>query len=99
MRIVVVLQEQTAQELRAPARSRDIESASVDVQEIEQAASELGVSLSPMYPQVSHPTLQPFFFIDVPDKAAAEKVISRISKSAAVEAAYLQPEAEPPGPP
>ena len=97
MRIVVVLQEQTAQEMRAPARDRDLEPASVDVQELQQVTDELGVSLSPMYPQVSHPTLQPFFFIEVPDQAAAEKVISRISKSAAVEAAYLQPDAEPPG--
>ena len=97
MRIVIVLQEQTAKEMRAPSRGRDIESASVKVQELQVATGELGVSLLPMYPGVSHPTLQPFFIIDVPDQAAAEKVITRLSKSAAVEAAYLQPDAEPPG--
>jgi hypothetical protein len=96
MRIVVVLQEQTAQEMRAPTRTRDLESASDDVQELQSAAHDLGVSLTPMYPEVSHPTLQPFFIIDVPDKASAEKVIARLSKAVAVEAAYLQPDAEPP---
>jgi hypothetical protein len=97
MRIVVVLQEKTAQEMRAPSRGRDINPANVDVQELQGAASELGVELTPMYPEVSHPTLQPFFIIDVPTQAAAQKVISRLRKSAAVEAAYLQPDAEPPG--
>ncbi|OGO38544.1 MAG: hypothetical protein A2W35_16025 [Chloroflexi bacterium RBG_16_57_11] len=97
MRIVVVLQEQIAQEMRAPSRGRDLESTSVDAQELQVAASELGISLSPMYPEVSHPTLQPFFIIEVPDQAIAQKVITRLSKSAAVEAAYLQPDAEPPG--
>ena len=97
MRIVVVLQQQTAQEMRTPSRARDLEPASLEVQELQQAANELGISLAPMYPEVSHPTLQPFFIIDVPDQASAEKVITRLSKSAAVEAAYLQPDAEPPG--
>jgi hypothetical protein len=99
MRIVVVLQELTAQEIRAPSRTRDITPASVELQELQTAANELGVNLEPMYPEVSHPTLQPFFIIDVPDQANAEKVIARLAKSAAVEAAYLQPDAEPPGPP
>ena len=97
MRIVVVLQEQTAQEMRAPSRTRDIAPASVEIQELQAAENELGVSLEPMYPDVSHPTLQPFFIIDVPDQASAKQVIARLTKSAAVEAAYLQPDAEPPG--
>jgi len=97
MRIVVVLQELTAQEMRAPSRTRDIESASLVIQELQAAANELGVSLEPMYPEVSHPTLQPFFIVDVPDQASAQKVIARLTQSTAVEAAYLQPDAEPPG--
>ena len=99
MRVVVVLQELTAQEMRAPSRTRDIKPASVELQELQTAANELGVSLEPMYPEVSHPTLQPFFIIDVPDQASAAKIIARLTKSAAVEAAYLQPDAELPGPP
>jgi hypothetical protein len=66
---------------------------------LQTAEDELGVSMAPMYPDVSHPTLQPFFIIDVPDQESAEKVIARLKQSTAVEAAYLQPEAEPPGMP
>jgi hypothetical protein len=96
MRIVVVLQAQTAQEIQEPSRGGAIKSANNDLLELRAAEDELGLSLTPMYPGQSHPTLQPFYFIDVPDQATAEKVISRLTKSAAVEAAYLQPDAELP---
>ncbi len=58
---------------------------------------ELGVSLTPMYPGQSHPSLAPFYFIDVPDQSTAEMMISRLTQSASVDAAYLQPDAELPG--
>jgi hypothetical protein len=75
------------------------EFANTGVADVQAAEGELGVSLTPMYPGQSHPTLLPFYFIDVPDQATAEKVIARLNQSSAVEAAYLQPDAEPPGQP
>jgi hypothetical protein len=58
---------------------------------------ELGISLTPMYPGQSHPSLAPFYFIDVPDQITAESVIARLTQSASVDAAYMQPDAELPG--
>lgn len=99
MRVVVVLQAQTAREMQAPTRGGASESAIPELADLQAAEGELGVSLTPMYPGQSHPTLAPFFFIDVPDQATAESVIARLTQSAAVEAAYLQPDAELPGAP
>jgi len=99
MRVVVVLQAQTAQEMQAPARSSASESASAQTVDLHVAEGEMGVSLTPMYPGQSHPSLAPFYFIDVADQATAEKVVARFMQSVAVEAAYLQPDAELPGPP
>jgi len=97
MRVVVVLQPRTAQEMHFPSRAATNESVNRGMADLHSAEGELGVSLTPMYPGESHPTLLPFFFIDVPDKATAEKVVARLTQSEAVESAYTQPEAEPPG--
>lgn len=99
MRVVVVLQAQAAQEEQAPQRGRARESVGAAAADLQAAQSELGVSLTPMYPGQSHPTLAPFYFVDVPDQETAEKVIARLTQSALVEAAYVQPDAELPGPP
>lgn len=99
MRVVVVLHAQTAQELQAPARGEARESTSSGIMDLRSAEEELGISLTPMYPSHSHPSLAPFYLIDVPDQATAERVVARLTQLAAVEAAYLQPDAELPGPP
>ena len=99
MRVVVVLQPKTAQEMQAPLRGGANESASAGSVDLHVAEGELGVSLTPMYPGQSHPSLATFYFVDVADQAAAERVVARLTQSAAVEAAYLQPDAELPGPP
>lgn len=99
MRVVIVLQARTAQEMHFPSRAAANESVNRGMADLRSLEGELGVSLTPMYPGESHPTLLPFFFIDVPDKASAEKVVARLTQSEAVESAYMQPEAEPPGPP
>lgn len=97
MRVVVVLHAQAAQERLSPTRGGANESAAAEAQDLQNAEAELGISLQPMYPGQSHPTLAPFYFIDVPDRTTAEKVISRLTQSAWVDAAYLQPDAELPG--
>jgi hypothetical protein len=97
MRVVVVLHAQAAQERLSPTRGSATESLVAGAQELQSAEEELGISLKPMYPGQSHPTLAPFYFIDVPDQTTAEKVIARLTQSAWVDAAYLQPDAELPG--
>ena len=97
MRVVVVLQPETAQELQSPSRSRALEPGSAGTADLQAAVGELGVSLTPMYPGQNHPTLVPYFYVDVPDQATADRVIARLNRATAVEAAYQQPDAEPPG--
>lgn len=99
MRVVVVLKAQTAQEMQFPTRGAASESVRVGITDLQSVEQELGVSLTPMYPGQTHPTLLPYYFIDVPDQATADKVVTRLSQSAVVEAAYSQPNAELPGPP
>jgi hypothetical protein len=97
MRVVVVLQAQTAQEIQSPTRSGSEEAVSAGAADLHILEDELGVSLTPMYPGQSHPSLAPFYFIDVPDQRTAESVIARLTQSASVDAAYMQPDAELPG--
>lgn len=97
MRVVVVLDTQTAQEIQFPSRGAADESVQRGMTDLHSTEGELGIKLVPMYPGQIHPTLLPFFYVDVPDQATAEKVMARLSKIAAVEAAYPQPDAEPPG--
>jgi hypothetical protein len=97
MRVVVVLQAETAQEMQSPMRGGSNEDLSTGATDLQSLEDELGINLTPMYPGQSHPSLAPFYFIDVPDQSTAESVISRLKQSASVDAAYVQPEAELPG--
>jgi hypothetical protein len=99
MRVVVVLDTRTAQEMQFPSRGAADEAVNRGMADLHSTEGDLGVKLTPMYPGQNHPTLLPFFFVDVPDQAAAERVVARLSQLAAVEAAYTQPGAEPPGSP
>lgn len=59
--------------------------------ELSQVADELGVALEPMHPSAEDPLLAPYFTVEVPDPATAERVIARLQNCEAVEAAYLKP--------
>jgi hypothetical protein len=56
-----------------------------------QAAQELGVTLEPVHPGETDPTLAPYFAIEVADHAKAEEVRARFDSIDATEAAYLKP--------
>jgi hypothetical protein len=61
-----------------------------------QAAEELGVMLKPVHPSAEDPYLAPYFTVEVPDAATAEKVIEHFKHCKAVEAAYVKPPDEIP---
>ena len=65
-------------------------------EELSQAAEELGVALEPMHPGAEDPHLAPYFTVEVPDYATAERVIAHLQNLEAVEAAYLKPPDEMP---
>jgi hypothetical protein len=59
--------------------------------ELSQVVDELGASLEPMHPGAEDPLLAPYFTVEVPDPATAERMIARLKNCEAVEAAYLKP--------
>jgi hypothetical protein len=97
MRVVVVLNSQAASEMQSFTRGGANEAVRVGAGDLQAMEEELGVSLTPMYPGQSHPTLTPYYFIDVPDQTTAERLIAGLTQSTLVDAAYVQPDAEPPG--
>jgi hypothetical protein len=65
-------------------------------EELFQAVEELGAALAPVHPGAEDPHLAPYFTVEVPDHATAERVIARLQQCQAVEAAYLKPSDELP---
>lgn len=57
---------------------------------------DLGVSLDPVHPGAEHPFLAPYFTIEVPDIQTAERVMTQLRRSKAIEAAYVKPPDEKP---
>jgi len=64
--------------------------------ELLQTAEELCVVLEPVHPGAEDPHLAPYFTVEVPDLATAERVIARLQRCKAIEAAYLKPPDEVP---
>jgi hypothetical protein len=64
--------------------------------ELFEALAQLGLELAPVHPGAEDPLLVPYFTVDVPDHATAERVIARLQQCQAVEAAYVKPRDEPP---
>jgi hypothetical protein len=56
-----------------------------------QAAEELGVVLAPVHSGTADLGLASYFVADVPDQATAERLISRLQQSGAIESVYLKP--------
>ena len=56
-----------------------------------QTAEELGVTLEPVHPGETDPTLAPYFAVEVADVEEAEQVRARFAGVDATEAAYLKP--------
>lgn len=65
-------------------------------QELFKIVEELGVLLEPMHPGAEDPLLAPYFTVEVPDSTTAERVITHLRQSKAIEAAYLKPPDELP---
>jgi hypothetical protein len=61
------------------------------VDELRALAERLGVTLVPMHPGSSDPTLRRYYSVEVADPAAAERVATRLRESPVVAAAYIKP--------
>ncbi len=97
MRVMIQLREDAALELHKQSSQRSASSPSKsEIARLLEATAELGVSLAPVHPGQTHQLLVPYFMVETPDREAAEKVINRLQRFGIVEAAYLQPDAQPP---
>jgi malic enzyme len=80
----------------AKLNSSNDQQATAQAKEIAETAKQLGVVLEPMHPSIDDPRLANSFAVEVPDAAAAERVIDRLQTLEAIEAAYLKPSDELP---
>lgn len=67
------------------------------MEQLEEAATALGISVRPMHPGTTDPTLSRKLRSEAPDPEAARRVAASLQESDAVEAAYYKPDAEAPG--
>jgi hypothetical protein len=96
MRVMIQLREDAALELHKQSSQRVASASSKsEIDRLLEATAELGVSLVPVHPRQVHPLLAPHFMVEVPDRETAERVIGRLQRFGIVEAAYLQPDAQP----
>jgi hypothetical protein len=90
MRIILELDAEVARALQRPAILPPLPPAAVALREL---AATLDLDLQPLHPGVADPRLATYFFADVADGAA----LDRLRSCAAVVAAYTKPaEAAPP---
>lgn len=68
-----------------------------EMEQLEEAATALGVSIRPMHPGIADSRLSRTFRAEAPDPEAARRVAASLQESDAVEAAYYKPDAELPG--
>lgn len=66
------------------------------LEELLKMLEDLGVSLDPVHPGARDPFLVPYFTIEVPDTQTAERVMTQIRRSKAIEATYVKPPDEMP---
>jgi hypothetical protein len=67
-----------------------------EVRELVRISDELGVDLEPLHPGTTSPLLIPYFTVEVPDVATAERVMERLRHVWGVEAVYVKPPDEAP---
>jgi hypothetical protein len=91
MRVEIQLDLDTARALHTVSKARARGGASSAADAVQQVAQELGVTVAPVHPGQTHELLAPFFFVDVPDRATAERVAERLQQVKGVEAAWVRP--------
>lgn len=65
---------------------------------VEQVVARVGAVVHPVHPGVPDRLLTSYFFIEVPDTAAAVDLLDELQRTPGVDAAYVEPSAEPPTP-
>lgn len=85
MQITVLLEADAARRLhqRGPPTA--------DSEELNRVTKQLGMVLEPIHPGTEDPDLIRYFTIEAPNQATAQRVITRLQQSKAIEAAYLKP--------
>jgi hypothetical protein len=84
MRVILELEAEAARALQRPAAVKPLPAAAA---QLRQLAATLSLDLQPLHPGVADPRLATYFFADVADGAA----VDRLRGCAAVVAAYVKP--------
>ena len=94
MRVEVQLQQAAALNLnKQQVEPKKIASqGEAGVSQLVEDVEKLGLKLVPVHPGQTHALLVPYFFIEVPDRQTAERVINLLKHHKIIEAAYLKPE-------
>lgn len=90
MDIMVRLRSSVASELHGE------QSASEDTAELVDTIRHMGLTLEPIHPGTDDPLLAPYFRVAVDDPSQSPRVINRLLRLNAVEAAYEKPADELP---
>lgn len=90
LKVTIILTGSTARSLHGLAPGTD------ESLELLQTAEMLGATLEPLHPGVDDPTLSAYFTANVPDREAAERLITKLQQLPSVEGAYTKPPDEPP---
>lgn len=97
MRVEVQLRSETALELqRYSSKLLLLEKAGIDTIKLVEELEALDIHLEPIYPGQTHPTLIPFFSVEIIDEKKAHLVVERLLNQGSVEGAYIRPASELP---
>jgi len=86
--IVILLSETAARTIYSQTGSAPVESPGTEVM---RAMNSLGYVIAPMHPGSRDPVLRTYFAANVPDKQAADAVLTALRGLPGVEAAYTKP--------
>lgn len=98
MRIALQLDSATAQAVRGRLTPEARPPGGDGALPLEQVVERAGAVVHPVHPDAVAGPLSPYFFIDVPDDAETADVLAALQRTPGVEAAYIEPSAEPPKP-
>jgi hypothetical protein len=90
LQVVVLVTEQEAARLLRPHGQQAPGASSVL-----SVTRKLGATIAPQHPGVRDPTLSRYFLAQLPERAAAERLVDALLAVPEVESAYLKPDEEP----
>ena len=91
--VIIQLREEAGSELQSQLGNKNtVQQVNPEIQSLLDLATEIGVKLESVHPNVSDPLLTPFFMISVTHRELAERIILSLRQFTIVKAAYFKPD-------